>query len=191
MSHEFFNAVKEKSPRTTITELTNLGNISFTRHKDIKEACLTFYKELYSPLGRDAHTRQCEQEILDIVPARITPLMALALRQPLLEQELHRAACALAKDKAPGPDGIVVNFFTNFWTHIRVDFTQMVHNSVNSRSFPKSVTKGLITLISKSGDLKLLNNWRPITLLNMSYKIYAKALQIQLQEPLSKIISPD
>ena len=67
----------------------------------------------------------------------------------------------------------------------------MVHNSVLAGRFSKGVTKGLITLIPKSGDLKLLNNWRPITLLNKSYKIYAKALQIQLKEPLSEIISPD
>ena len=37
----------------------------------------------------------------------------------------------------------------------------------------------------------LLNNWRPITLLNVSYKIFAKALQMRVKEPLFEIISPD
>lgn len=117
--------------------------------------------------------------------------MALAFGKPLSEQELHAAACALAKEKAPGPDGIAMNFFTIFWPQIGEDFYKMIRNAVSTGRFLSGVTKGLITLIPKSGDLKLLNNWRPITLLNVSYKIYAKALQIRLQEPLSKIISPD
>jgi hypothetical protein len=56
----------------------------------------------------------------------------------------------------------------------------MICNSLTEGSFPKGVTKGLITLIPKNGDLKSLNNWRSITLLNVAYKIYAKALQLRL-----------
>jgi hypothetical protein len=34
-------------------------------------------------------------------------------------------------------------------------------------------------------------NWHPITLLNISYKIYAKALQLRLQPVLMEIISSE
>lgn len=37
------------------------------------------------------------------------------MEQPLIVEELHRAASLLAKDKVPGPDGIPVDFFLNFW----------------------------------------------------------------------------
>lgn len=60
MSREFFNAVKEKPARSTISELTNPGGASFTSHKDIEDACVSFYKELYSAPSRDVHTRQAE-----------------------------------------------------------------------------------------------------------------------------------
>lgn len=36
-----------------------------------------------------------------------------------------------------------------------------------------------------------MNNWRPITLLNVAYKIYAKALQLHLRPILMGITSPD
>ena len=191
MSKEFFNAVKDKPPRTNITELTIPGGTSITSQVDIEESCTAFYKELYTALASDDRTRHCEQEILETIPSCITPLMSLALSQPLSKQELQAAACALAKEKAPGADGIAVNFFTSFWQHIGADFHQMVLNSLSSGRFPKGVTKGLITLIPKGGDLKLLTNWRSITLLNVSYKIYAKALEIWLQGPLVEIVSPD
>ena len=191
MTKEFFNAVKDKPPRTNITELSIPGGSSITSQADIEESCIAFYKELYTAPVSDARSKECEQEILGTLLPCITPLMSFALSQPLSEPELHAAACALAKDKAPGPDGIAINFFTSFWQIIGVDFHQMVLNSLCSGRFPPGVTSGLITLIPKGGDLKQLTNWRPITLLNVSYKIYAKALQLRLQEPLAEIVSPD
>lgn len=50
---------------------------------------------------------------------------------------------------------------------------------------------GVIRLLSKNGDLTLLENWRPLTLLNIDYKIYAKILTNRLKNIMSKIISPE
>lgn len=44
-------------------------------------------------------------------------------------------------------------------------------------------------LLPKDGDLKLLSCWRPITLLNTSYKFFAKVLQISLQRLLPDVIN--
>ena len=191
MSREFFSAVKEKPPRTNITKLTNTHGASLTSRKDIEEACLTFYRELYTAKESDEQSSQSERDFLEALPESISPLMALNLNKPLSESELHGAACALARDKAPGPDGVAMDFFTTFWQQIGEDFHHMVSNSLHSGRFPQGVTRGLITLISKGGDLKELGHWRPITLLNACYKIYAKALQLRLQDPLSEIISLD
>jgi hypothetical protein len=54
--------------------------------------------------------------------------------------------------------------------------------------FPRLVTQGFIILIFKGGEKEDLNNWRPITLLNVAYKIFAKALQRCLQHMLMEII---
>jgi len=51
------------------------------------------------------------------------------------------------------------------------------------------ITNGLISLIYKGREREKLSNWRPITLLNVAYKIYAKALLSHLQPVLMEIIS--
>jgi hypothetical protein len=58
-------------------------------------------------------------------------------------------------------------------------------------ALPSGVTEGLIALLHKGGLRESLNNWRPITLLNVSYKNFAKALQMRLQPELIEVISPD
>lgn len=51
--------------------------------------------------------------------------------------------------------------------------------------------KGILSLIFKKGDPTNLSNWRPITLLNVDYKIIARVLAFRLQNIIPKIISTD
>jgi pentatricopeptide repeat protein len=51
-----------------------------------------------------------------------------------------------------------------------------------SKYIPKLWKKSLITLIPKSGDLKDLNNQRPISLLSCQYKIYTQLIYRRLQK---------
>jgi hypothetical protein len=46
------------------------------------------------------------------------------------------------------------------------------------------MNSGMIVLLHKGGAIDALTNYRPITLLNVSYKIVAKALQHRLQPSL-------
>ena len=53
-----------------------------------------------------------------------------------------------------------------------------------------SQRQGIIRLIPKKNkNLSLLNNWRPISLLNVDYKIATKALALRLRKVLPSIIS--
>ena len=65
----------------------------------------------------------------------------------------------------------------------------MLKESIVKGSLPQGVTQGTIALLHKCGDYRALTNWRPISLLNIGYKIYAKALQLCLQHVLMEIIS--
>jgi hypothetical protein len=52
----------------------------------------------------------------------------------------------------------------------------MVHDVVKNDIFPLGVTRGMISMLHKGGERGKLTNWRPITLLNVAYKLFAKAL---------------
>ena len=51
------------------------------------------------------------------------------------------------------------------------------------------MTKVLITLLFKQMEKIKLGSWRPITLLNVTYKIYTTASQMRLQPVPIKVIS--
>ena len=56
----------------------------------------------------------------------------------------------------------------------------------------RSARWGIISLVEKTGkDPLLLNNWRPLSFLNVDYKIFAKLLANHFQTVLTKWIHED
>jgi hypothetical protein len=55
---------------------------------------------------------------------------------------------------------------------------KMIQDSIMNGNFLLGVMKRLITLLHKGVKKKQLSNWKPITLLNVTYKIFAKAIQM-------------
>jgi hypothetical protein len=54
-----------------------------------------------------------------------------------------------------------------------------------------SCGKALISLLYKKDDPELLKNWRPISLLNVDYKIITKVLVNRMKSLMSTVIDPD
>jgi hypothetical protein len=67
-----------------------------------------------------------------------------------------------------------------FWEVIRDDYFKMIQTPIEKRLIPKGVAKGIFTFIHKAIEVNDLFNWKPITLLNVMHKRYAKALQYKL-----------
>jgi hypothetical protein len=67
----------------------------------------------------------------------------------------------------------------------------MLQKRMQVRKLQKGVTQGIISLFHQGGKRLKLPDWSSIMLLNISYKIFAKVMQLQLQPLLMEIISLD
>jgi hypothetical protein len=54
----------------------------------------------------------------------------------------------------------------------------MIPDSVKNGRFSRDVTQGLMTLLFKAGDKEDVGNWCLTSLLNTTYKIFAKSFGI-------------
>jgi hypothetical protein len=117
--------------------------------------------------------------------------MRQQLFAPISFPELKAALDEMAKDRSPGPDGLSVEFFQIMWETIGEEYTQMICTAIQEGRLPAGMTKGMLVLLHKGRERELLTNWQPISLLNVSYKIYAKMLQKRLQIILTSVISED
>jgi len=108
----------------------------------------------------------------------------------ITSDELDKVVSSLALDKSPGCDGLTANFYKHFWNLLKDPFLLMLKEATESLTFPLSMKQGVITLIPKPDkDPKVLDNFRPITLLNTDYKIVTLIYANRLKLFLHKIIS--
>ena len=92
--------------------------------------------------------------------------------------------------KSPGSDGLTSEFYKHFWKLIGSDLLDTLKQSLEDGSMTPSQRQAIITCLHKKGDRENLNNWRPISLLNVDYKILSKSVANKMANTLETIINP-
>ena len=98
---------------------------------------------------------------------------------------------SLANEKSPGCDGLTAEFYKMFSNVIGNDLVEVINNGFQKWELSITMPRGVIVLIPKGGEKKLLKNWRPISLLNYDYQIITKVLTSRLRDIVQKIIHPN
>ena len=66
------------------------------------------------------------------------------------------------------------------------------NSAYNTGEMSISQRRGVISLVPKEdSDLELLNNWRPITLLNLDYKIMSKVIARRIERVIPLLVCSD
>lgn len=82
----------------------------------------------------------------------------------------------MASGKAPGVDGLPMEFYLKFWDALGADLVEVLNCCLSRGYLAKSRQRGVISLTFKKGDRLDPHNWRPITLLCVDYKIASRAI---------------
>ena len=108
--------------------------------------------------------------------------------QPITLQELTVALEGMKNGRAPGIDGIPVEFFKAFWSILGEDLLAVSNDSMEKGCLPLSCRRAVLTLLPKKGDLCEVKNWRPVSLLCTDYKIISKALANRLRDVMDQVV---
>ena len=86
-------------------------------------------------------------------------------------EELGLAVRSLKNEKSPGPDGYTSEFYKFFWIDLKYFFYRSMLRGINRGELSTSQKMGIISLLPKGEKPRqYIKNWRPISLLNISYK---------------------
>ena len=145
-----------------------------------------FYRDLY----KDPTNKQINLEIR--VENKLNNEEKNDLDKPIEEIEIIEAIKGMNNGKTPGSDGIPVEFYKIFWIDLKDLLKEVIQTGLEEKFLHETARQGIINLIPKQGkDSRLLKNLRPITLLNVDYKIIEKILANRLKKVMNKLINPD
>jgi len=103
-------------------------------------------------------------------------------------EELQFLLDRLKKGKASGPDEIPVEFFKWLNASNQTRLLTLINYWWNNAVFPRDKLKAFVASIYKKGDPKKQENYRPISLLNAFYKIYAALIQTRLAQTIDRAL---
>ena len=86
----------------------------------------------------------------------------------------------LKENKAPGPDCVTAELIKSGGYILKSRISDMLIKIWNSEQISEEWTEGIICPIYKKEDRRVCSNYRPITLLNVVYKIFAILLHNRL-----------
>ena len=75
---------------------------------------------------------------------------------------------------APGPDGLPVTFFKTFWPTIKPEVMALFEEFYSGSMDLGRFNYGIVTLIPKVPSVSDIRQFRPITVINVIFRILAK-----------------
>jgi hypothetical protein len=91
------------------------------------------------------------------------------------ESKVRAAVFQMEHNKAPGLDGFPPEFYQVFWDLVKDDLMALFIEFHEETLPLNSLNFGNIILILEKKDAKVNQQYRPICLLNVSFKIFSKA----------------
>jgi hypothetical protein len=113
------------------------------------------------------------------------------LMTPFTLVEIHIALFQMEPNKARSPDGFSILFYLTYWDLLKEDIFAMFQDFYKNDFDLSQLNRALICLIPKIQNASLIQNYRPISLLNCSYKIFSKVLTNRLYPVIDRLIRPN
>ena len=182
----FYSLEKARYNSKTCFKLINDEDREIEEQTEIIKEQKTYFEKLYS---EDPEVKFNMENNYNVkVPEEIKTQQ----NQQITIQELENAIKTMNNNKTPGEDGLPVEFYKVFWTKIKNIFYEMVLWSHQTEILHQSARTGILNLIPKPNkDSRYIKNLRPITLLNVDYKIIEKAIANKMMPALEYIINKD
>jgi hypothetical protein len=93
-------------------------------------------------------------------------------------------------NKAPGPDGFPDEFYQTFWETIKSDLLEMFSILQAGQLELFRLNFGEVILLPKVNEAERIQQYRPICLLNVSFKIFMKVATIRLNSVADHVVPP-
>lgn len=138
-------------------------NNTISNRDDLIRTATGFYKELYSTDNEIGNLDYAKTKISENVP-------------PFLESEVWNAIRQLKSSKSPGEDGLTNDILKAIIDPLTPLLTQLFNDILIQKKLPKEWGISIVTLLYKKGDPTDLKNYRPISLQQAIYKVFAKLI---------------
>jgi hypothetical protein len=165
----FHNSVLKRRRRNRIVSINNTKGQTTLDPEEIAQCFVSYFKNIFSSstttsMGQTPHvlyTGIIQDDYTNSTPDK---------------EEIWSILKEMRNEASPGPDGLNAAFYKAAWNWIGDDITKLVQNFYHNGYLPQQLNETSIALIPKKLHCSTPQDFRPISLCNVIYKIIAKSL---------------
>lgn len=178
---DLFKKYSKKSYKENIRCYTDCKKNNDNTKGKIENECLNYLRQLYTQ--SDLDTEAAKQMVKDLNKLDNIDCEA---SEDLSCEECYKAIKEVEDGKSPGLDGLPAEFYKLFFPLIGPTLVRILNKE---KELADSQKVSIITLICKDNTkASNLDNWRPISLLNVDYKIVSKSLANKVKKVAENVI---
>ncbi|KAL3696147.1 hypothetical protein R1sor_010223 [Riccia sorocarpa] len=189
-SHYYFAQLKAKHAREKIRCIRMADGSETSNECEIKTEVTRYFVEQFCCPPASQADLELRKEVLLLVDKRVSTDQNSMLIVAPSEKEIDQLVEDLPRDKAPGLDGVTNNMIQDSWSFIRNDCQKMMLHFWETGELLQKDSQGVIKMLPKNEETWFLRNWRPITLMGITYKLLGKLLANRLKTIVGDLTSP-
>ena len=185
---KYFCALEHKNYMDKTIKCLKTKNHTVTRkQEEILQEVKNYYEELFKSKDNMLHNFNLQTLLQGQNIKRITDAEAKNIEGYLTVQEISYALKNTKNNKSPGLDGFPAEFFKVFWNSLKHCVTKAINASFNKGLMSLSLRQCVITCLPKNGKMREnIQNWRPLSMLSVVYKLCSAATANRIKPLLNK-----
>ena len=190
-SKYFCNLENRNFVSKRMTSLIDKNGKELKTDEEIKYEVYTFYQNLYRCRENEIQDVNLDH-ILNFETPKLNDEQAFSIKGEINYDEALKTLKNMQNNKSPGSTGFTTEFFKFFWVDLGFFVLKSINYAFRKGEFSNTQKEGIITCIPKTGkSRKFIKNWRPISLLNVTYKIASGTIANRLKKVLPSIVDLD
>jgi len=192
----FLKLAKIGKSESLLSDVRDADGTPFADNDAQNEYIVGYYENVYKKPPQEQARPSIEEflgpQVLatDVVRnAKVGLLDRELLEMQLSLVEIDQSINQCKSSTAPGSDGFGYRFLKQFWQLLRVPLFRYAAAAFETGALTDSFRTASIRLIPKKGEASDLKNWRPISLLNCSYKVLSRAINNRLKTVSDTLLS--
>jgi hypothetical protein len=187
---KFFHKVANLNRNRKLIWSIENDNVGTIRGQEALKKEATYFFELLFKSNYELNM-PAKVSTASLFSSYVTASEAAGLYNPVTLTELKNNLSLLKKEKSPGPDGWTVEFFSHFFDLVGSDLLLMVEDARIKGKISSSLNSTFLVLIPKKDNPSSFNDFRPISLCNLVYKLISKVISTQIKPVLERCLSSE
>ncbi|KAL3678874.1 hypothetical protein R1sor_021830 [Riccia sorocarpa] len=187
----FFGCLKSKQLQERILTLEDANGELQKDEGKILNMVQDYYGELYRQDQSVQDQTETREQVLQLVDNTVTEKENENLTDIPGLEEVERIMSLMSPGKSPGLDGLTIEVLKITWEWMKYPCVRMLKEVWTNKRIGKTNKVAVIKLLPKGEGRTKLKQWRPISLLSLTYRLIGKIISERLKKIIPKLVDDD